>query len=85
MGGCGAYDANSLHLPVTCADAPESSIQREEVPFNIGARFEIPSSVCARFTKFSRTVVSPLCVGISTLFRLSQFFYLLEQLSHFLR
>jgi hypothetical protein len=58
LGGCGAYDENSLHLPVTCADAPESSIQLEqEVPFNVGAQFEIPSSVCARFMKFPRTIV----------------------------
>jgi hypothetical protein len=58
MGGCGAYDENSLHLSVTCADAPESSIQLEqEVAFNVGARFEIPSSVCARFMKFPRTIV----------------------------
>jgi hypothetical protein len=58
MGGCGGYDANSLHLPMTCADTPESYIQLEqEVPFNVGARFEIPSSVYARFMKFPRTVV----------------------------
>jgi hypothetical protein len=58
MGGCGAYDANSLHLAVTFVDAPESSIQREqEISFNVGARLEMPSSVCARFTKFPRTAL----------------------------
>jgi hypothetical protein len=66
IGGCGAYDANSLRLPVTCADAPESNIQFEpEVSFTEGARFEIPSSVCARLIELPEIVALPLSLGLS--------------------
>jgi hypothetical protein len=58
IGARGAYDANSLHLPVKCADALEFSIQIEQ---------EVPIKPDSRYLQCVQDLHS-LCFGISALF-----------------
>ncbi len=54
------YDANSLDMPVTCLDAPESNIQFGlQSCIDVKAWFNIPELECIKLATFSTEVGCP--------------------------